>query len=155
MGAQRNDWEPIVDVDMLIRRPAEQVWEAFVEPAKITKFWLGSSSGRLTTGATVRWRFKIAGAETDVRVVATERGRLLDLRWDEGQPLLLTFTPHAEGTIVHVRVTDFGSPNPAAEAIESMSGFTLMLASLKLWLEYGIAGDLQYDKFPDAEYVDR
>jgi hypothetical protein len=29
------------------------------------------------------------------------------------------------------------------------------VASLKLWLEYGVEGDLMYDKFPDAEYSDR
>jgi hypothetical protein len=36
-----------------------------------------------------------------------------------------------------------------------MSGFTLVLASLKLWLEHGIEGDLMYDKFPDQTYADR
>ena len=45
--------------------------------------------------------------------------------------------------------------NPPAEAIESMSGFTLVLASLKMWLEHGVVGELMYDKFPDAEYADR
>ena len=43
----------------------------------------------------------------------------------------------------------------AANAVESMSGFTLVLASLKLWLEHGIEGELMYDKFPDATYADR
>ena len=36
-----------------------------------------------------------------------------------------------------------------------MSGFTLVLASLKMYLEHGIEADLMYDKFPDAEYADR
>ena len=36
-----------------------------------------------------------------------------------------------------------------------MSGFTLVLASLKMWLERGIEGDLMYDRFPDADYADR
>ena len=31
-----------------------------------------------------------------------------------------------------------------------MSGFTLVLSSLKMWLEHGIEGDLMYDKFPDT-----
>ncbi|HET9301560.1 MAG TPA: hypothetical protein VFO20_02190 [Propionibacteriaceae bacterium] len=54
-----------------------------------------------------------------------------------------------------MRVTDFGGDNPAANAVESMSGFTLVLASLKMDREHGVEGDLMYDKFPDADYADR
>ena len=31
----------------------------------------------------------------------------------------------------------------------------LVLASLKQYLEHGIAGDLMDDRFPDADYADR
>lgn len=140
---------------MLIRRPAAQVWEAFADPDQICKFWLGKSTGRLDSGATVTWWFKVAGAETGVDVVDAVPGELLDLRWDEGQPLRITFTDRGDSTLVRVRVTDFGGDNPAADAAESASGFALVLASLKMWLEHGIEGDLMYDRFPDAEYSDR
>ena len=140
---------------MLVRRPASEVWEAFVEPDRICRFWLGRSSGRLEDGATVRWTFKVAGAETDVTVVEAVQGELLDLRWDDGQPLQIAFEDRGDATLVTVRVTDFGGDTPAANAVESMSGFTVVLASLKMWLEHGIEGDLMYDKFPDADYSDR
>ena len=140
---------------MLVRRPASEVWEAFVEPDRICRFWLGRSTGRLEDGATVRWTFKVAGAEADVTVVETVQGELLDLRWDGGQPLHIAFEDRGDATLVTVRVTDFGGDTPAANAVESMSGFTLVLASLKMWLEHGIEGDLIYDKFPDADYSDR
>lgn len=58
--------EPVVDVSMLIREPPAEVWDAFVDPDRIRRFWLASSTGRLATGTTVRWAFKVAGAETDV-----------------------------------------------------------------------------------------
>ena len=140
---------------MLVRRPASEVWEAFVEPDRICRFWLGRSTGGLEDGATVRWTFKVAGAETDVTVVEAVQGELLDLRWDDGQPLQIAFEDRGDATLVTVRVTDFGGDTPAANAVESMSGFTLVLASLKMWLEHGIEGDLMYDKFPDADYSDR
>ena len=41
------DCAPVVEVDMLIRRPAAEVYEAFADPDRITKFWLARSSGRL------------------------------------------------------------------------------------------------------------
>ena len=149
------DCAPVVEVDMLIRRPVEEVYEAFADPDRITKFWLARSSGRLERGERVTWVFKVAGAQTEVNVVDARTGQLLDLRWDEGQPLRITFTGRGASTLVGIRVTDYPGDTPNADAIESMSGFTLVLASLKLWLEHGIAGDLMYDKFPDAEYADR
>ena len=119
------------------------------------RLWLARSTGRLDTGARVHWAFKVEGAETDVEVVEATPGRLLDLRWDEGQPLRITFEDRGDATVVGIRVSDFRGDTPAATAVESMSGFTLVLASLKLWLERGIEGDLMYDKFPDATYADR
>ncbi|MET0417549.1 MAG: SRPBCC domain-containing protein [Actinoplanes sp.] len=148
-------WTPVVDVDMLIRRPAADAYEAFADPDRIRRFWLASSSGRLEEGALVHWVFKVAGAETDVEVVAAKPGQLLDLRWDGAQPLRITFEDRGDACVVGIRVTDFGGDEPAAVAAESMSGFTLVLASLKQYLEHGVEGDLMYDKFPDAKYADR
>jgi uncharacterized protein YndB with AHSA1/START domain len=150
-----SSWTPVVDVTMLIRRPPAEVYEAFADPDQIRRFWLAGSSGRLETGAQVHWAFKVAGAEVDVEVVEAVPGRLLDLRWDGDQPLRFTFEDRDGTTLAGVRVTDFAGDEPAAVAVETMSGFTLVLASLKLYLERGIEGDLMYDKFPDAEYADR
>jgi uncharacterized protein YndB with AHSA1/START domain len=141
-------WEPVVEVDMLVRRPTAEVWEAFANPEQIRRFWLARSTGRLETGAVVTWSFKVAGAETDVTVIEAVPGVLLDLRWDGGQPLRIEFEDRGDSTLVTVRVTDFGGDTPAANAVESMSGFTLVLASLKMYVEHGIEGDLMYDKFP-------
>ena len=124
-------------------------------PNRIRRFWLASSTGRLATGTTVHWSFKVAGAETDVEVVDAMPGTLLDLRWDDGQPLRIEFEDRGDSTLVHVTVRGFDGDEPAAVAVESMSGFTLVLASLKQYLEHGIEGDLMYDRFPDADYADR
>ena len=49
---------------MLIRKPVEQVFEAFVDPATTTKFWLTKSSGRQQQHERIRkWnsvRFQLA-----------------------------------------------------------------------------------------------
>jgi len=66
---EHTEGEPVVEVDMLVRRPAREVWEAFADPEQIRRFWLARSTGRLETGATVTWSFKVEGARTDVTVV--------------------------------------------------------------------------------------
>jgi hypothetical protein len=96
----------------------------------------------------------VVDAEARVEVVEARPGGLLDLRWDDGQPLRISFADHPAGTVVTVRVIELGRDSPAATAVESMSGFTLALASLKMYLEDGIEGELMYDKFPDATYAD-
>ena len=108
MSDDAGSWTPVVAVDLLVRRPAAEVWEAFADPEQICRFWLARSSGRLESGSTVHWTFKIAGAESDVTVVEAVPGSLLDLRWDGGQPLRFTFEDRGDATLVTVRVTDFG-----------------------------------------------
>jgi uncharacterized protein YndB with AHSA1/START domain len=148
-------WVPRVQVEMLVRRPAREAWSAFADPDRIRRFWLARSSGPLVSGTTVEWAFKVAGATTSVVVAEAVPGELLDLRWDDGQPLVIRFEDRGDASLVTITVTDYPGENPAADAIESMSGFTLVLASLKMWLEHGIEGDLMYDRFPDQAYADR
>ena len=90
-AASAESWTPVVEVDMLVRRPARAVWEAFADPDQIRRFWLARATGRLETGAHVTWEFKIAGATTEVTVVEARPEALLDLRWDDGQPLRISF----------------------------------------------------------------
>ena len=49
----------LAKAQMLIRRPVEEVFEAFVDPDIITKFWFDNSSGRLENGKSVQWRWEL------------------------------------------------------------------------------------------------
>ena len=44
---------PIVQAQMLIRRPVAEVFNAFADPAVTTKFWFSKSSGKLAPDARV------------------------------------------------------------------------------------------------------
>ena len=155
MADDAQTWAPAVNISLLVRRPALEAWEAFAEPDRIRRFWLARATARLATGARATWGFKVDGAQTDVEVIEARPGALLDLRWDGGQPLRITFEDRGAECVVAVQVTGFDGPTAGADAVDSMSGFTLVLASLKMWLEHGIEGDLMYDRFPDAQYADR
>jgi len=41
--------------EMLIRKPANIVFDAIVDPTVTTRFWFTKSSGRLTQDAKVKW----------------------------------------------------------------------------------------------------
>ena len=57
-----------VEAQMLIRKPAEKVFEAFIDPAITTNFWFTKSSGKLEPGKTVKWEWEMYNVSTDVLV---------------------------------------------------------------------------------------
>jgi uncharacterized protein YndB with AHSA1/START domain len=145
---------PIVKTQMLIRKPVAEVFEAFVDPAITTKFWFTKGSGRLEPGKTVRWDWEMYGVGTDVRVKAVEQDRRILIEWDDPPcPVEWLFRPREDGTTM-VTVSNSGfqgsDDEVVAKALDSMGGFTSLLAGLKAWLEYGIDLKLVGDHFPDA-----
>ena len=58
-----NKPQPIAKAEMLIRKPVDEVFEAFVNPAVTSKFWFSKGSGRLEAGQEVRldWAMYVRG----------------------------------------------------------------------------------------------
>ena len=147
---------PIANAGMLIRRPVGEVFEAFVDPAVTTRFWFTRSSGRLETGARVRWDWEMYGVGTNVEVKAIEPNRRILIDWngpDDPTEVEWTFEPRGEDrTWVDVVNRGFsGDPDRRVEqALDSTGGFALVLAAAKIWLEHGIEPNFVRDKFPEG-----
>ncbi|MFX6987837.1 polyketide cyclase, partial [Acinetobacter baumannii] len=45
----------VIETQMMIRKPAAIVFNAFIDPVITTKFWFTKSSGPLEEGKTVTW----------------------------------------------------------------------------------------------------
>ena len=67
-------------VGMLIRRPASDVFEAFVNPEITTTFWFTKSTGRLDGDKYVRWDWEMYGVHSDVEVDALEPNRRIAIK---------------------------------------------------------------------------
>lgn len=144
---------PIVQVGMLIRRPVEEVFEAFVNPDITTTFWFTKSSGRLEAGKRVRWEWEMYGVGTDVDVLELEANKRILINWssDDIATVEWTFTPHGEhGT--YVSVTNAGFQGDGDEmiqqALDSTGGFTMVLCAAKALLEHRIVLTVVADKAP-------
>lgn len=141
---------------MLIRKPAAQVFEAFIDPALTSRFWFSKGSGRLEAGKRVRWDWEMYGASTEVDVKAVEENRRILIEWDGPErptSVEWTFEPRGEDrTYVTVRNWGFrGDADQAvAQALDSTGGFNLLLAGLKAFLEHGIELKLVPDHAPEA-----
>lgn len=144
---------PVVKTQLLIRRPVREVFEAFVDPAITTKFWFTRSSGRLEQGKDVRWDWEMYGASAQVHVDALEPERRIRITWNgPGPQVEWTFQDRPDQTtLVMISNSGFLQDEAAvAMAIDSMGGFTALLAGAKAWLEHRITLNLVADHHPDA-----
>lgn len=147
---------PVAKTGMLIRRPVADVFEAFVNPDITTKFWFTKSSGRLEAGKQVRWDWEMYGVWAPVTVKAVEPNRRILIEWPgEVGPTEVQwiFTPMEDGS-TFVSITDSGFSGDGDEvvkqALDSMGGFTLVLAGLKALLEHNVRLNLVGDRHPQG-----
>jgi uncharacterized protein YndB with AHSA1/START domain len=139
---------------MLIRKPAAEVYGAFADPAVTTQFWFTDSTGRLETGKKVRWDWTMYGVHADVVVKVAEPHRRILIAW--GSPgesptdVEWIFRSHKAGTFVEVVNSGFQGDGDSvtAQALDSMGGFSLVLAGAKALLEHDVRLNLVPDRFP-------
>lgn len=146
---------PVAKAGMLIRKPVDEVYEAFVNPAITRKFWFSKSSSKLETGKRIRWDWEMYGVSSTVEVKVLEPRKLISLVWGiENQPTMVEFlfNPRSNDT-TWVDITNSGFTGSGDEVVEmamnSSAGFGLVLAGLKAYLEHGIELNLVADRFPD------
>jgi uncharacterized protein YndB with AHSA1/START domain len=145
--------KPVVKAEMLIRKPVEEVYEAFINPEITTKFWFTKSSGRLEEGKTIRWDWEMYGVGDELFVKEMEQNKLIRIEWTDGTQVEWIFTPRADNQ-TFVSITNDGFSGSGDEmvdkAIDSMGGYTMVLSGLKAYLEHNIQLNLVADKAPDA-----
>lgn len=147
---------PVAKTGMLIRKPAVEVFEAFADPAITTQFWFTDSSGRLEAGGKVRWDWKMYDVFADVAVKAIEPHKRILIAWggpgEAPTDVEWTFKSHRDGTFVEIVNSGFqgDGDSVAAQALDSMGGFSLVLAGAKALLEHDIKLNLVLDRFPSV-----
>jgi len=147
---------PVAKAEMLIRKPVDEVFEAFVDPALTSRFWFTQGSGRLEAGKEITWTWGMYNFSIQIQVKEIEKNRKILIDWPGyGTPTTVewTFTPRADGTtfvsIVNQGFTGEGD-EIVKQAIGSTEGFTLVLAGLKAFLEHNLSLNLVADRLPDG-----
>lgn len=140
-----------VEAQMLIRKPATQVFEAFIDPEITKNFWFTKSSGKLETGKTVIWEWEMYGASAEVLVKEIHPNERILIEWGEPATTVeFTFEAISENA-TYVIIKNYGFPESGDELInvikDSTGGFTTVLDGMKAFLEHGIILNLIADKF--------
>jgi len=147
---------PVAKTGMLIRRPAAQVFTAFIDPDITTKFWFTKSSGLLEVGKQTRWEWEMYDSATTVTPKVIEPHRRILIEWQGYAGLTSVdwkFAPQSSDT-TFVSITESGFTGEGDALVKyattSTQGFTWTLAGLKALLEHDIRLNLVADRFPNG-----
>ena len=138
---------PIAKVSQLIRCPVADAFDAFVDPARITQFWLAATSAPLVKGAEVTWQFMVPGATERTRVTELKPPTQIAFDWSDGVSVRIDFDAReANETRIRVEVTGFAGDSAVDQALNATEGFAIVLCDLKTLLESGRSANLVRDK---------
>jgi uncharacterized protein YndB with AHSA1/START domain len=132
-----------VNTALQILKPVNEVFEAIVDPVKMSNYFISKSSGKMEEGKQIKWQFPEFDMDFPVRVSKIERDKYISYYWDmDGLNHLveMTLTPKNNSTTI-VAITEKSRNNDEA-GIKWLKGNTEgwanFLACLKAYLEYGI-----------------
>lgn len=127
-----------------ILKPANEVFEALVDPEKMSNYWFSSGTGRVDQGKTITWRYDEYNAEVDIHVLEVEENRKIKFTWGEyGQETVVTITlKELDHTSAIIEVNESGFKEDDPELVDKMigqkEGWVYMLTCLKGYLENGV-----------------
>jgi uncharacterized protein YndB with AHSA1/START domain len=142
LGAMENRTLEIETAIQILKTPHE-VFEAIVDPAKMSNYFISSGSGRLEEGKVIMWRFPEFELEFPVRAGRVEKDTFVSFWWEsDGVDLLveMTLTARDSGSTV-VRITEKSRQldDAGLKWLQgNTAGWANFLACLKAWVEYGI-----------------
>ena len=149
-----SDLRPVATAEMLIRKPVDEVFEAFIDPAITSKIWFTKGSGRLEPGAVVQWDWEMYNSSVQATVKDIQQNERILVEWSGyGAPTNIEwrFVPRSDGT-TFVSITEKGFTGNGDDLLkqvaDSTQGFSLVLAGLKALLEHGVRLNLVADRYP-------
>lgn len=125
---------------MIIQKPSEEVFEAFVDPEKIGNFWFSSSSERWEEGKTVTLKYDEYDAEVAIEILELAANQKIVFQWGDGHVVGIAMEPGDQGTIVEVTEEGFkeNDPDLIHQLVDNKEGWVYMLTCLKGYLEHGV-----------------
>jgi len=128
---------------MKIMRSSHDVFEAIVDPDKMSNYWFSSGSGKLEQGKMVTWTYKEYHADVLVKVLKVEQDKEIVISWgEEGQETTVSFqliSQNSATTILEVTESGFREDDPdlVHQLLGQKEGWVYMLTCLKAYLENG------------------
>lgn len=127
-----------------ISKPIAEVFNAVIDPAKMSNYFLAEGSGKMEAGKDLTWKFPEFDMEVPVKVLQVKTNALVSFLWEGSKDHMLQvdiLLSERPGNATLVKVTE-GSMENNEEGIKWLKGNTEgwanFLACLKAYLEYNI-----------------
>lgn len=133
----------VINTALQIGKTAAEVFEAIVDPAKMSQYFISESTGRMEEGKELIWHFPEFVEAAPVKVAKIEKNRFISFYWQaDGLDFLVEISLEAKGNdSTLVKITEGERENDEA-GIKWLKGNTEgwanFLACLKAYLEYDI-----------------
>lgn len=140
-----------VQAQMLIRKPIQEVFKAFINPEITTNFWFTKSTGKLEEGKTIIWEWEMYNAKSEVKVLQIIPNQLIKTEWGLfSNNVDYEFKEMEKGTLVIIKSYGYSEKGEELLSVinDNTGGFTTVLDGCKAYLEHGINLKLIEDKFP-------
>ncbi|MCF8368823.1 MAG: SRPBCC domain-containing protein [Bacteroidales bacterium] len=133
-----------INATLQIQKPIDEVFEAIVDPAKMSNYFISKSTGRMEEGKILTWEFPEFERSFPVRISKIELNNFIAYYWEgpDGNDLLVEIKLEIRedhSTLVNIREKSMPVNDTGIEWLKSNSrGWANFLACLKAYLEYGI-----------------
>jgi uncharacterized protein YndB with AHSA1/START domain len=141
-----------------IGKTPEEVFDAIIDPAQMSNYFISESTGKMEAGKQLVWRFPEFDMDVPVRVGEIVQPSYISYYWGSAEPgkellVEMSISPYGDGDSV-VTVTEKSMDNNEAGINwlkGNTEGWANFLACLKAWLEYGVhlrkgAFDFRFEK---------
>ncbi len=134
--------ELIIKAAIQILRPIPEVFEAIIDPKKMSNYFISEGSGRMEEGKEIEWKFPEFDMRFPITVGTIEKDKYVSYYWEVNEKKnLVEMTLSSFGKDTVVTITEKGMENNE-EGISwlmgNTEGWANFLACLKAYLEYGI-----------------
>lgn len=134
-----------IKAGLQILKPVEEVFEAIVDPAKMSNYFISKSSGRMEEGKTLNWWFPEFDESFPVRIGKIKKNKYISYYWsspDQSKELLVEMnleTRENNSTLVVITEKSMENDEAGIKWLKgNTEGWANFLACLKAYLEYGI-----------------
>lgn len=131
-----------VKTQLKIAKSPRTVYEAIVDPKKMSGYFISTGSRRLDQNEKLIWRWADVGMELEITPRAKKKNSRVEFLWSaSGTEATVTITLSRMGSSTLVKISEAGwpaSPEGIARCMGQMQGWANMLCCLKAYLEHGI-----------------
>ena len=134
-----------IKTSIKVCKSLHEVFEAIVDPANMTNYFISSSTGYMKDGASLTWKFPEMDLEFPIKVDKIINDEYVSFYWDpvmDGEQTLVEITlKQADDNKTLIIATEKSKPNneTGIKWLKSNTeGWAHFLACMKAWLEHGI-----------------